>query len=110
MFIRVKRHLTVLLPLFLLTAFFFLYRHPPYLPLPNQENSPELPFSNDDVNATEGSYDGACQCSPCELQRQEPEVMDWDSSRVLRGSPTERFRGMLLYHHLMIRLSPSPSR
>lgn len=64
-----------------------------------QEDSLDLSFSNT-VNVTEGSHNGTCQCS-CELQH-EPEVMEWDSSRVLRGSPAERFRGMLLHQHLMI--------
>ena len=95
MLIRVKRHL-VFLSLFVLAGFFFLYRQTPYLPFRDQEGS-----SSNDVNATD---DEPCQCSTCELQPHELEVMDWDSSKVLRGSPTERFRGMVISHHLMIRV------
>lgn len=87
MFLRVKRHLHLVFP-FLLASFFLLY-----LLLRNQEDSP----SSNDVNVIEGSC--SSQCSPCE---HEPEIMDWDSSRVLRGPPTERFRGMLSHQQLTI--------
>ena len=83
---RVKRHI-VFLSLFVLAGFFFLYRQTFYLLLRNQEDPPDL-LSSKDANVTEGSAS-----SSCEFQH-EPEVMDWDSSSVLRGSPTERFRGM----------------
>ena len=93
---RVKRHLGIL-SVFVLagSCFFFLLR--------NQEYSLALvvPSSND-VNVTERLQDGACRCSPCEFQQLEREVMDWDSSKVLRGSPTKRFRGMISRQHLMI--------
>lgn len=105
MLLRVKKHL-IFLSLFVLAGFFFLHRETPYLLHHNEEDSLDLPFSND-VNVTEGSYDGTCQCSPCEFQQHEPEVTDWDSSRVLRGSPTERFRGMLSRQHLMKGLNRS---
>jgi hypothetical protein len=87
MLFRIKRHFVFLL-LFVLAGIFF-YR-PPYLLLHNQDQLSR--------NVTEGSSDGTY---PYELQRHEPEVMDWDSSRVLRGSPTERFRGNS-DQHLMI--------
>ena len=91
MVLRIKRQFVFLL-LFILAGF-FLYRQSPYLLLHNQEDS--LDLSSNNLNVTEESYDGACQCSSCESQQNEPEVMDWDSSKVLRGSPTELFRGML---------------
>jgi hypothetical protein len=94
MLLRIKRHVEFL-ALFVLAGSFFLL----LLRNRNREDSLDLPSSND-VNVTGGSHDGACQCFPCESQR-EPEVMDWDSSRVLRGSPTEWFRGMLSRQYLM---------
>ena len=87
------------LPLFVLAGFFFwLYPPRPY----RQQEEFNLFYSNDDhdlksnitfpINVTEGSYKGASCDVQLELQST-PEVMEWDSSRVLRGAPTERFRG-----------------
>ena len=58
----------------------------------------DLPFSNI-LNVSEESHDGTCQC-----QQPQPEAvsMEWDSSRVLQGSPTERFRGMLSRQYLVV--------
>ena len=58
----------------------------------------DLPFSNI-LNVSEESHDGTCQC-----QQRQPEAvsMEWDSSRVLQGSPTERFRGMLSRQYLIV--------
>ena len=58
----------------------------------------ELSFSND-VNVNEASHDGVCHQLP---EPQLEVVLDWDSSRVLQGSPTERFRGMLSRQYLML--------
>ena len=91
MFLRVKRQFEYL-ALFALAGLLFL------LLLRNREGSLYFSSSSDlNVTQAEGSHHvtEACQCSPCELQQPEPEVMKWDSSRVLRGPPTERFRGML---------------
>ena len=96
------RWLFFLLLFVLAGSFFRVYRQRPY----RQQEELNLSYSNDDhdlksnipfsINVTEGSYKGASQCPPCEVQlelQSTPEVMDWDSSRVLRGAPTERFRG-----------------
>ena len=92
---RIRRHLEIL-SVFVLASFcfFFLFR--------NREHSIVMRSSNvANVTELEGLQDGLadCHCSPCEFQQPEPEVMEWDSSRVLRGSPTERFRGMLSLQH-----------
>jgi hypothetical protein len=100
MLIRVKWHLVI--SLFVLVGLFFgLCRQIRF----RRQEEFDLPYSNDDnfnmaiplpINVNQGSYDGACQCAPCDVdQHSELEVADWDSSRVLRGAPTERFRGML---------------
>ena len=93
--ILVKRHIEFF-ALFILAASFFLLLFRNWL---------DLQFSNN-LTVSEESHDGACQ-------QPEPEVMEWDSSRVLLGPPTERFRGMLSRQFLIIHriqlLSRQPS-
>ena len=113
----------VLVSVVLLAGSFLLYRQGVYsrffpqvsrlqlnnweLPSSNEcdckDNIP-VPFSEIDLD---GSYSGgACrQCSVCDVQQgsELQVVKDWDSSKVLMGAPTERFRGMLLSSILDIR-------
>ena len=99
MLIRVKWHL--ILSLIVLAGLFFRSYHQASDSRFRQQEEFDLLYSDlrtkilFPVNATEGGRNGTCQCSPCEVQHSELEVVEsWDSSTVLRGAPTERFRGM----------------